>query len=237
MSEPDRMSEQQPPAGPWGQAPPAREPAINAPWPSLVLVGVILGSYLVQSLTLGDDQAAASYGLIPINLLHGRWLGVFSMMFIHGGWLHAVTNAVAALAFGPPVARLLGEDLKGAAAFFGFYLACGVLASLGYAALHLHDATPVVGASGAVSGLVGAATRRFGRQEGLWPILSRPVLNLAGGWIAVNLLLAVTGVSPLMPGARIAWEAHVVGLLVGLVLIEPVWRLVRRPNEQVLAQL
>src|SRR5215831_7161259 len=127
------MSEEQPPAGPWGQAPPEREPAINAPWPSLVVVGVILGSYLLQSLTMSDDQAAALYGLTPAGLLRGHWLGVVGMMFVHGGWLHAITNAVAALAFGPPVARLLGEDLKGAAAFFGFYLLCGVLAGLGYA--------------------------------------------------------------------------------------------------------
>ena len=49
---------------------------------------------------------------------------------------------------------------------------------------------------------------------------------MAGGWIAANLLFAVTGVPLLAAGAKVAWEAHVVGLLVGLVLIGPVWRLV-----------
>jgi membrane associated rhomboid family serine protease len=223
------MDDEPPPPRPWGEAQPASvsEPAFNAPWPSLVVVLVIVGSYAVQSMVLGADQTVAAYGFAPAQLEHGHWTGVLTMMFVHGGWVHALTNAVAALAFGPPVARLLGDDLKGAAAFFGFYLVCGVIANLGYAVFHLHDTSPVVGASGAVSGLVGAATRRLGREEGLSPILSRTVLNLAGGWIAANLLLAITGVSPLMPGAKIAWEAHVVGLVAGLLLIGPVWRLTR----------
>jgi membrane associated rhomboid family serine protease len=221
------MDEQPPQAGPWGEASPVHEKAFNAPWPSLVLVALIVGSYVVQSLVLGADRGVAQFGFAPADLLKGRWLGLVTMMFIHGGWTHDLTNAVAALAFGPPVSKLLGEDLKGAAAFFGFYLLCGLLASLGYAALHLHDVNPVVGASGAVSGLVGAATRRLWREEGLSPILSRPVLVMAGGWVAANLLFAVTGVSLLIAGAKVAWEAHVVGLLVGLVLIGPVWRLVR----------
>ena len=220
------MDEPRQPVGPWGEAPP-RERAINAPWPSLVLVAVIVGSYLIQLFVLGGDRAVEAFGFAPADLDRGRWLGVLTMMFIHGGWVHDLTNAVAALAFGPPVAKLLGEDLKGAAAFFGFYLLCGVLACLGYAAVHLHDANPVVGASGAVSGLVGAATRRLWREEGLWPILSRPVVTMSGGWIAANLLMAVTGGLPLVGGTKVAWEAHVVGLVVGLVLIGPVWRLVR----------
>jgi membrane associated rhomboid family serine protease len=223
------VDDQTPPPRPWGEASPtpASEPAINAPWPSVAVVLVIVGSYAVQSLVLGADRTVAAYGFAPVQLLQGHWLGVLTMMFVHGGWVHALTNAVAALAFGPPVARLLGDDARGAAVFFGFYLVCGVLASLGYAVLHLHDAGPVVGASGAVSGLVGAATRRLGREEGLSPILSRPVLNLAGGWIVANLLLAITGASPLMPGAKVAWEAHVVGLIAGILLIGPAWKLVR----------
>src|SRR6185295_11159369 len=106
------------------------------------------------------------------------WPRMVSMMFVHGGWAHAIMNALAALAFGPPVARLLGSDLRGAALFFLFYLVCGVLANLGYSLLHLGSIDPVVGASGAVSGLMGAATRLFGREQGLSPILSRPVLSL-----------------------------------------------------------
>jgi membrane associated rhomboid family serine protease len=223
------MDDQQPQARPWGEAP-ERERAINAPWPSLVLVAVVVGSYVFQSFVLGSDRAIALYGFAPANLDSGHWLGLLTMMFVHGGWVHVLTNALAALAFGPPVARLLGEDLKGAAAFFGFYLLCGLIASLGYAGLHLHDTNTVVGASGAISGLVGAATRRLWREEGLWPIMSQPVLTMSGGWVAANLLLAFTGASPLIGGARVAWEAHVVGLIAGLLLIGPVWRLVR-PEE------
>jgi membrane associated rhomboid family serine protease len=220
------MDEERSTPRPWGEAPP-RERVLNAPWPSLLIVGAILASYAWQAWLGGGEHAVDAFGFTPQGLAKGRWVGFFTMMFIHGGWTHAIMNSLAALAFGPPVARLFGEDAKGAAGFIAFYLVCGMLANLGYAGLHPHDTTPVVGASGAVSGLVGAATRTFGREEGLSPIMSRPVMSLAGGWIAANLLLAITGASPLMPGAKIAWEAHVVGLVAGLLLIEPAVRLIR----------
>jgi membrane associated rhomboid family serine protease len=205
----------------------AHEPLFNAPWPSLLAVAAIVGSYAWQSAVMSDDAAALAMGFAPADLGLGRWGRLFSMMFVHAGWTHAIMNALGALAFGPPVARLFGTQFRGAALFILFYLACGVLANLGYAAVHPGAAVPVVGASGAVSGLMGAATRLFGRERGLSPILSQPVLSLGGGWVAVNLLLALFNVTPLMPGARIAWEAHVAGLLAGLLLIGPFWRLSR----------
>jgi membrane associated rhomboid family serine protease len=227
------MDDQQPGVGPWGERTPAHEPVFNAPWPSVLIVAAIIGSYAWQVLMGGGEKAALMWGFAPADLLHGRWVQLLTMMFIHGGWTHAVMNALGALAFGPPVARLLGSDAKGAAAFLGFYLVCGVLASLGYAAVHPKDVEPVIGASGAVSGLMGAATRLFGRDpaaapgDALAPIWSRQVLSLGGGWAAANLLLAVTGASPLMPGAKIAWEAHIAGLVAGLLLIGPFAQLLR----------
>ena len=99
----------------------------------MVVVAAILGSYVLQSLV----GAGPELGFAPADLDHGHWSSLITMMFVHGGWLHAITNALAAFAFGPPVARLLGGGVRGAAVFFGFYLVCGVLANLGYAALHL----------------------------------------------------------------------------------------------------
>ena len=198
-----------------------REPLLNAPWPSLAVVAAILGSYAWQVAFGGGDAAADVLGFAPADLDHGRWSGLITVMFVHGAWAHAIMNAVAALAFGPPVARLLGPGLRGALAFFGFYLLCGVVSCLGYAALHLHDPQTVVGASGAVSGLMGAAARLLGGGDRLLPIRSRPVISLSLGWAAANAILAVFSVTPFMPGARIAWEAHIAGFVFGLFAIGP----------------
>ena len=136
--------EDEPPdrVGPWGPppsddgtvepAPPAREPMFNAPWPAVAIVGVIVVAYGLQSRLAPGDAGILRWGFAPADLDHGRWLGLVTVMFVHGGWAHALINAVAALAFGPPVARLMGPGIKGPALFFLFYLACGVIATFGY---------------------------------------------------------------------------------------------------------
>jgi membrane associated rhomboid family serine protease len=143
------------------------------------------------------------------------------MMFLHGGWPHAIMNALGALAFGAPVARYLGLGPRGGLSFIGFYLVCGMLSGIAYAAIHPTEMDPVVGASGAVSGLMGAASRLFGARERLNPLNSSPVMSLALGWVAVNALMAVFGAGVLADGARIAWEAHIAGFLAGVFLIGP----------------
>ena len=207
------------------EPPAGREPLFNAPWPALAVVAAIVGSYAWQTTWGGGAAAADVLGFAPADLDRGRWWTSLTVMLVHGGWVHAIMNALAALAFGPPVARLLGPTGRGALGFFLFYMVCGVLSSLGYAALHLHDSEPVVGASGAVSGLMGAAARLLGQNDRLAPIVSRPVISLGGSWLVVNALMAVFGAVPFMPGARIAWEAHIAGFLAGLLLIWPAARL------------
>jgi membrane associated rhomboid family serine protease len=213
--------------------PRAREPLLNAPWASLVVVAAILLSYLLQSRLADGEGIILAWGFSPATLDQGRWSTLFTMMFLHGGWTHAITNAAGALAFGPPVARLLGDRAKGVIGFFAFYLLCGALACLGYAALNAHDPVPLIGASGAVSGLMGGASRLLGQDGRLAPIWSRGAVSLGLAYIVVNALLALTGVTPLMPGAKIGWEAHIVGFLAGLVLVGPFARVFGRPHAEV----
>ncbi len=211
--------------GPWGDRAPPPEPLFNAPWPSLAIVVAIVGSYVWQTTLGGGDAAVLELGFAPIDLERGRWWSALTVMFVHGGWTHALMNALAALTFGPPVARLIGRSAPGVLVFFVFYLVCGVLSSLGYAVLHLHDQQPVIGASGAVSGLMGGASRLMGGRGQVQPLWSRPVVGFGMSWVLVNLLMAVVGGAPLMPGARIAWEAHIVGFAAGALLLEPFARL------------
>src|SRR4051812_692328 len=114
---------------------PVREPMFNAPWPVTVVVVAIVGAYALQVLW-GADAAVDRFGLHPALLWRGDFGALIAMLFLHGGWPHAIMNALAALAFGAPVARFLGTGPRGGAAFFAFYVLCGVLSGVGYAAMH-----------------------------------------------------------------------------------------------------
>ncbi len=203
-----------------------REPALNAPWPALALAGVILGAYALQSMLLPTQVAAARFGVSSEGLAQGRWSGVVTSLFVHGGWLHALLNALAALAFGAPVARMTGPSTRGAAVFFLFYLACGGVSSLAYAAVAPFLA---IGASGAVSGLMGAASRLTQRDPSarLAPLTARPVAAMGIGWLVVNLLIGVTGAGLGPAIGPVAWQAHIAGYVAGLLLAPAVRRLAR----------
>ncbi|HEY8004969.1 MAG TPA: rhomboid family intramembrane serine protease [Phenylobacterium sp.] len=205
---------------PQGRERPAREPIFNAPWQAVAVTVLIVGGYAIQT-QFPVDAVENAYAFAPANLVPGRWETAITAIFLHGNWAHAMMNAAFALAFSAPVARLFGPKLEGGLLFFGFYLLTGVLANLGFAALHLGSPALVVGASGAVSALMGAAARLMGGHGRPGPIFSRPVLSLGGAWIGINLLIALVGPS-FLPGAGkagVAWEAHVVGFVVGVLLI------------------
>jgi membrane associated rhomboid family serine protease len=156
--------------------------------------------------------------------------GLITSLFVHGGWAHALMNAAFALAFGAPVARFMGLGARGGALFVFFYIACGILAGLGYVAVHPSSIDPLIGASGAVAGLMGAAARSDGpARNAQRPV--RPPRRVAGlGWLIVNLVLAVIGNFPGFGPGRIAWEAHLFGFAAGALLIGPVSRLVENPE-------
>lgn len=210
---------------PWGaprepQGEPPREPMFNAPWPPLLLAGVILAGYALQGLAPGE-AIFARYGFSPAGLAQGRYETLVTALFLSGGWAHALTNAAGALAFGTPVARVFGLRGEGAVAFFLFYLVCGALSSLGFALVHPGGQTLLVGASGAVSGLMAATARILGGRGRMGPVISPPVLGMGAAWIVVNLIIAVLGFAPGMGDGAVAWEAHLFGFAAGLLLAGP----------------
>ncbi len=198
---------------------PAHEPLFNAPATVLVVVASIVGGYLLQSLSPDPDAVVSALGLAPLQVAQGRLWGLLTVMVVHGGWAHALLNAVGALAFGTPVARWFGRSQ--AWRFFAFYLVCGLLSSLGYVLLHWGRADVLVGASGAISGLMGATSRLIDRPGALAPFRSRTVIGMAAAWGFINLLMALRWIDVGSGGAPIAWEAHLFGYAAGLLLIAP----------------
>ena len=195
------------------------ERILNAP-PVAVLVAASMPIlYFVQE-RLPDEGLSLAFR--PSSLWNGQWWpGLLTSMFVHGGWAHVAMNAIAALAFGPPVARLLG-GAKGVVSFLLFYIACGLVATAGYGLVHPASYDSLVGASGAVFGLMGGALRLLGRpDQRLRPLQNRRFLTTSAVIMAVNAAVGLIGLAPGMDGARIAWEAHAFGFICGALLIGP----------------
>jgi membrane associated rhomboid family serine protease len=243
----------EPPRGPWSDlaaAEPPKEPLSKAPWPPLLIAAVLIAIYAWQT-TTGDAAACTAgyaraacihYGFAPGQLDIGQWYGLVTALFMHGSWAHVLFNSVFMVAFGAPVAKFFGLTLKGVLAFFAFFLVCGLAGNLGFAAVNPHSPTLVIGASGAIAGFMGAASRLLDRRTadggfaGLAPFTSRTVVAMAAAWVVINGIVGVLGVDIGFgaPGQPVAWEAHLFGYAAGLLLIGPAaWMLgVARPPPQ-----
>jgi membrane associated rhomboid family serine protease len=208
---------------------PSTDRILNAP-PVAVAVAVSMPAlYLVQE-AFADRWMALAFR--PSSLWDGDWWpGLLTSMFLHGGWGHVAMNAVGALAFGPPVARLMG-GAKGVFGFLLFYIVCGLFATGGYGLVHLNSYDSLIGASGAVFGLMGAALRLLGRRNNrLRPLSDRRFLTTAAVLMVVNAAAGLVGFTPGMEGARVAWEAHAFGFICGALLIGPWAKAFESPRE------
>ncbi|HEY0053072.1 MAG TPA: rhomboid family intramembrane serine protease, partial [Caulobacteraceae bacterium] len=151
----------------------------------------------MQRLSPDEGRLVGLYGLVPADLWAGRIVGLFTSLGLHGDWRHVGLNALGVLVFGTPVARRLGESARGALSLLAFFVLCGLLAGLAFAAMNPATQAPVIGASGGAFGLIGAATRLMGRPGSApAPLFSRPVLLMSAAWIGTNLLLAIPFASP-----------------------------------------
>ena len=244
MDQEQAMTKAAVPRGPWSDldaAEPPKEPLSKAPWPPLLVAVVLIGLYAWQTYT-GEAAACAAgyaradcvrYGFSPHQLDLRQGYGLVTALFMHGSWAHVLFNSVFMIAFGAPVARLFGLQWKGVLAFFAFFLVCGVVGNLGFAALNPHSPTLVIGASGAIAGLMGAASRLLDRRtadggfNGLAPFTSRTVVAMAAAWIVINLVVGLFGVDIGFgaAGQPVAWEAHLFGYAAGLLLIAPASRM------------
>jgi membrane associated rhomboid family serine protease len=204
-----------------------REPAFNVPWPVAWLIAVLVGLHALRAALGGDPEI---WAFTSADAEAGRWTSLLTYQFVHGGWTHVLMNSGFVLAFGPPTARHLGTSLRAGAAFLAFFLACGVAAAAAYAGLSallgpvfLGGDGPwaLIGASGAASGLMAAAARLIEGRGRLGPLTGRTVWSMTLAWIAINLVLGVSGLTPGAAGVPVAWQAHIFGYLAGLALIVP----------------
>jgi membrane associated rhomboid family serine protease len=222
------------------QSQPPRQPVFRAPPVVLWLIGVLAALHAARiSLPAARAQDLVyEYGLMPARYsrafldsrmldpgtLWERAVPFVSYMGLHNDWTHLAINCLFLLAFAPIVARRFGTIL-----FLVFFVVCGILGALTYLAFNWGSPAPVVGASGAISGLMAAALRMLPGQSPwaapgvvpLAPIFSRQMLVFTGVLVAINVLTGITGLPLGGENAQIAWQAHLGGYLAGLLLCGP----------------
>jgi membrane associated rhomboid family serine protease len=146
------------------------------------------------------------------------FFSVLTAMFVHGGWLHLLGNMLFLWVFGNNV-----EDRLGRLRYLGFYLLCGYLSTYGFALLTPSSTQPLVGASGAIAGVLGAYLVLFPRAKVLSLLtflfflpVRLPAWLVLGSWFVLQYVYFRGG--GLAEGG-VAYGAHVIGFLVGLALV------------------
>jgi len=204
----------------------------------IVTVGLIaacLATFLWQ-VSLPDEaefEAILSFGMIPAVFFDFEELPaslaivpagatLITSMFMHAGWLHLGGNMLYLWVFGDNI-----EDAMGHAKFLVFYLLCGVAATLAHALSDPTSISPLIGASGAISGVLGAYLLLHPRVRVIVLLFYRiplplPAFIVLGGWVALQIYSAyLDGHLPAAsPGdGGTAWWAHIGGFVAGMVLI------------------
>jgi len=207
----------------------------------LISINVVVFIYMVA---LGESLRGVEF-IFDYAFVPARWaaepLGaaptLISSMFMHGGWMHLLGNMAFLVVFGDNV-----EDRMGRFAFLAFYLLGGIAASLAHALLEGPSPVPLIGASGAISAVLGAYIVLYPRQRVLtfipplflpWLVVSLffrvprfflvwlPAWLFIGYWVVVQLFEAGARLGELGTGATgVAWWAHIGGFVVGLTLVK-----------------
>ena len=210
-----------------------REPAINIAPVVLLVIAFMVGTHGFREflVTPEQDNYIIAYGsFIPLAYQGEVGLPTWSLVtspvtyaLLHGSWAHVGINSLWLAVFGAPLAARIGTSR-----FLAFFVVTAVAAALLHFVLHHDSINPLIGASGAVSGLTAAAAR-FGfstrgnshsgftgaRLTLLETFTNRTSVSFILIWFAINFLPAISNFG----GSNIAWQAHIGGFVAGLLLL------------------
>lgn len=186
----------------------------------VVTLGIIAINVFVFVLELmGGDPFVLTWAAVPHDVLNGHhWITVFTAMFLHGSWLHLISNMVFLWAFGPEI-----EDAMNPLRYSIFYLAGGIVAMLAQVLASPDSTVPAIGASGAIAAVMGAFLITYPHDQirSLLIIFIFvkttfiPAALLIGFWLLTQILNA-GAVADVQTGG-VAYIAHVGGAVFGLV--------------------
>ena len=202
----------------------------NKPFISwIILISCILIFIYQKNLGYHFEQSTIlSFGMIPAVLFNIKQLPndltiipssmtLISSMFLHGGWMHLIGNMTYLYIFGDNI-----EDKLGKFKFLIFYISCGIFAGLCQALIDVNSEIPMIGASGAISGILGAYLILFPKKEikvFFWffifiKIFRIPAMYVIGCWIFIQFFSLNNSEE-----SNIAYLAHIGGFISGIILI------------------
>jgi membrane associated rhomboid family serine protease len=208
-----------------------REPGGPA---ALVTISLIAVNVLAFFLELSQPSGGAlqsfieAWGVVPREYSAGRdlapsiplpfWSTLLTSMFLHGGWAHLGGNMLFLWIFGDNIERRLGH-----ARFLAFYLACGLAAGIAHILFNIHSGVPTVGASGAISGVMGGYLLLFPNnrvrvmtQGGITAV---PAFVMLGLWILMQFVSQLGSITDTGETGGVAYLAHIGGFVAGLALV------------------
>jgi membrane associated rhomboid family serine protease len=210
-----------------------QNPTRTFPFVNYLLIAANIAAYVWESLLIqhsGEAAIVTGYGLVATRLLtdpFGEGFTIFTSMFMHGGLAHLGGNLLYLYIFGDNV-----EDSLGHGRYIGFYVLSGIAAAAAQILTGINSPIAMVGASGAISGVLGAYIVLYPRAPILvinsipllwlfWGIfLSFPAWLVIGFWFLGNLLSGVSSLGMADVGG-VAFFAHIGGFIAGLLLVRP----------------
>lgn len=206
------------------------QPSGTIPFITYLLIAANIVVFLFEVM-LGDtalEQFFKSFGLVPLLFLQNfgpyEVFTLFSCMFLHGGWMHLLSNMWALFIFGDNI-----EDKLGHFGYLWFYLACGVLAGLTQVFMSANSTTPTIGASGAIAGVLGAYIVSFPTARVLTAIpifiiirlIEVPAMVYLGFWFISQFFTGFASIAKETgEEGGVAWWAHVGGFVAGAILVK-----------------
>jgi len=220
-----------------------REPIINAP---AVVIATLVVLALIHAIRQFIDPATEEWILLHFAFFPSRlggaslslpgpnWVAIttlFTHALLHGDWMHLFFNSVWLLVFGSIIAQRTSPG-----GFLALFIICAVAGGLAYLGANFYRTTPIIGASGAVSGMMGAAfrvifspsdlhsfagmhanPRMLPRMPLLASLKERNIILAVVIWVGMNLLFAF-GLPGFLSAGEIAWEAHLGGFFAGFLV-------------------
>lgn len=202
-------------------------PSGRTPWVTRLLIAANVGIFLACWLLIPDESRLAGFfmefGLVPQGLMRGEWSGLFSSMFLHSGWMHLAGNMLFLYIFGDNL-----EDTFGHTGFLLFYIVSGLGAAALQVATDPQSVIPMVGASGAIAGVMGGYLLLFPRARVdvliffviFLRIVPVPAWAILGLWFLIQL---AGGFALPSDEGGVAYWAHIGGFVTGLALTAFVW--------------
>lgn len=202
---------------------------VRFPYVTYGLIGLNVLVFLIQLSmpNYGFEWFTVEYGMVPVVVRDivqqpvawlPDWANLVTYAFLHADWLHLLSNMLFLWIFGDNI-----EDALGHVKYLAFYLLCAVLAGLTHIAFNVESTGPLIGASGAVAGVMGAYillyphARVFVLFRIVIPIpLPIPALWMLGVWIAAQVFNVMVGSQE-----PVAWWAHLGGVVAGALLAIP----------------